>query len=174
MHGRVVQVGDLKVAFLGGVFRQEIWYPPQMYKSASELFASVKFDTYQEYVQHLKRKTPPHLWNSDVKVNGLLRKHRTSIFPDVYRALLKQRAHMFISHEAGAWAHEHGFQAVDELRGRMGADKHFFGHHHCRRYRKDARGAVSIGVGYCGITAIDGTTIIRPGDFDRQRSEPLW
>jgi calcineurin-like phosphoesterase family protein len=173
MHGRVVQVGDLKVAFLGGVFRQESWYPPQTYKSASELFASVKFDTYQEYVQHLKRKTPPKIWDTDEKVRGLLRKHRTSIFPSVYRALLKQRANTLISHEAGAWAHHHGFQCIDDLRSGMGAMSHFFGHHHARRFRKDARRAISVGVGLRGITSIDGSTIIRPGDLDRQRAEPL-
>ena len=174
MHGKVIQVGHLKCAFLGGVFREEVWYPSRTYRNESELFASAQFDCYEDYLKHLRRKTPPRSWNDDPAVVGRLRKHKTTIFPAVYRALLKQRAHMLITHEAGAWAHVNGFQAIDELRERMGAKMHFFGHHHCRRYRSNARGDISVGVGLRSIVAIDGLTVIREGELDRQRLDPEW
>jgi predicted phosphodiesterase len=173
MHGKVVQVGHLKCAFLGGVFREEVWYPPQEYRYDSELFASAKFDSYQDYVSHLGRKTSPQAWAEDPAVAGRLRKHHTTIFPSVYRSLLKERAHILVTHEAGIWAHTNGFQAIDELRRRMGAKLHFFGHHHCYRFRQNDRGECSFGVGLRGILAIDGS-VIREGELDRQRPDPQF
>ena len=120
LHGRVVSVASFKVAGLGGVFRGKIWDPTVPMESAA-------FDSPKEMLQHVNRggRARPHdLWRG-----GISRKHRSSIFPSDYRALLVERAHILVTHEAPG-AHPHGFQVLDELALSLGAGLVVHGHHH--------------------------------------------
>jgi predicted phosphodiesterase len=172
IHGRVVQVAGLRVAGLGGVFRQkEIWGPPRRFRHEAEHMADSKFDSYEDYVQALKRKSPPRTWSDDPAALKRVRKHRTSIFPATWTALSKLRANILVAHEAPS-AHPHGFQSIDLLAQKMHATVVAHGHHHDAldySARTSADGFRTIGVGLRGITALDGT-VIRPGELDHQRS----
>ena len=95
--------------------------------------------------------------------------HQTTIFPNVYARLAKQKADVLLTHEAPS-VHPHGFAAIDELAQTMGVQATFHGHHHdAKDYRDewDRLGFRAYGVGFCGMTNIDGS-IVRPGDFDDQ------
>ena len=149
LHGQVVEVAGVRIAGLGGVFRGRVWSPP-----GDPVFASP-----DDLVQSAGRG---NLWR-----NGLTRQHRSTIFPVDYASLMGQRADVLVSHEAPS-VHQHGWDAVDALASSLRVRKSFHGHHHDRQdYSRhwDALGFEAHGVGFCGITALDGT-VIRAGDFD--------
>ena len=149
LHGQVVEVAGVRIAGLGGVFRGRVWSPPR-----DPVFASP--DDLERSVGTSNR------WR-----NGLTRKHRSTIFPVDYARLMGQRADVLVSHEAPS-VHQHGWDAVDALASSLRVRKSFHGHHHDRQdYSRhwDALGFEAHGVGFCGITALDGT-VIRAGDFD--------
>lgn len=70
LHGRVVVVGGVRIAGLGGVFRGQVWTPP-----VDWLFESSK-----EFTARCGRG---NRWR-----DGLPRKHRSSIFPEDYFRLV--------------------------------------------------------------------------------------
>lgn len=65
--------------------------------------------TFENPKQYLARCGKGNLWRG-----GLPLTHRSTIFPDDYERLLKQRADILVTHEAPS-AHPHGFAAIDLL-----------------------------------------------------------
>jgi len=105
---------------------------------------------------------------------GLPLRHRSTIFPDTYAALSRQRADVLVTHEAPSY-HPHGFEAIELLAACMGVSASFHGHHHDRLdYSAFAArdGFRAYGVGLRGITALDGT-IVRVGELDAARAGRL-
>ena len=155
LNGRVDTVAGIRIAGLGGIFRGKVWMPP----------AAPAFDSYAAW---LKDNKPRH-GGIDVAKETLVRTHQTTIFPDVYARLAKQKADVLVTHEAPS-VHSHGFAAIDDLAKAMGVQATFHGHHHdAKDYQQDwgRLGFRAYGVGFCGMTNIDGS-IVRPGDFDDQ------
>ena len=111
LHGRVVEVAGYRIAGLGGIFRETIWAPPldPVYRSAAD---------------RLKVIRPTERWRG-----GLPRRHRTSIFPDVYEHLRRQRADILVTHE-GLGGHPHGWKALDDLAIALGVQVVVHGHLH--------------------------------------------
>ncbi len=157
--GRVVELGGMRIAGLGGIFRGEIWNPTDDMEDAD-------FDCYADYEKHLRNKQPFRLRDSlDVVANGRLRKHMTSIFPQQIRELAEQRADILVTHEAPN-LHPHGFAALNDLALSLQVKASFHGHHHdCLAYPRHASGWQPYGVGFCGISNEQGEVIV-PGDFD--------
>jgi hypothetical protein len=176
IDGRVVDVDGVRVAGLGGVFRGEIWYPRDDDRGPS-------FNSYDEYrrssQEYLRLKArlskrdvvqaqavPPesHQWEAqllELSRGGKLLKHRSTIFPDVYERLMSSRADILVTHEAPS-CHPHGFRAIDRLAKAMGVQAIFHGHHHDSQDYTSAfelMGFKSYGVGFRGITDIDGHAI---------------
>lgn len=120
IHGRIVEIGGMKIAGLGGVFRQEIWEP-----GVCENFAD-----YESYLATAKAKRPKRLRE---KITQKDIRHQTSIFPAVYESLATQSADILVCHE-GVSSIQGGFTAIDFLATRMGVQKVFFGHHHMTRH----------------------------------------
>ena len=152
LHGRVVDVAGVRIAGLGGIFRGQVWRPPETpsYESAKD-FARIQ--------------GAGNRWRE-----GLALKHRSSIFPDDYDRLAKLRADVLVTHEAPG-VHPLGFDAIDQLARQMQASTTFHGHHHdSLDYSRhwDQLGHKAYGVGFCGITTLDGT-VIRVGDYDTAR-----
>ena len=159
LDGRVVTLADgTRLAGLGGIFREQVWYPPlparkQNYDAWHEELRSVWHERHWSYLPQL------------------LLTHRTSIFPADYFGLARQQADILVTHEAGA-SHPRGFEAIDELASAMGVQATFHGHHHDRldySARWDELGLRAYGVGRRGITDRDGNVIL-PGDLDEQRA----
>lgn len=160
LHGRVVEIVGIKVAGLGGVFRGEIWYPPDV---------DVQFASYADYIKYLTEQQPLRLRDS-VKSTGKARKHRSSIFYEDWLNLYGQTADILVTHEAPS-CHPHGFREIDVLAQSLRVKFSFHGHHHdslnYRAYDKSL-GFEAFGVGFCGVTDMFGGRIL-PGDFDEAR-----
>lgn len=143
LHGRVVEIAGIRIAGLGGVFRRQVWFPPDTprYESASDFIA---------------RCGKGNLWRQ-----GLPRKHRSSIFPEDYQRLLDEHADVLVSHEAPSF-HPHGFREIDALAKHLGVTASLHGHHHDElNYRPfwSQAGYKSYGVGLCGILNQEGEAV---------------
>lgn len=111
LHGRVVEIAGVRIAGLGGIFRRQVWWAPDK-------------PSYPSAEAFLARCGKGNRWRG-----GLPRKHRSSIFPSDYYALLREKADMLVTHEAPS-CHPHGFVAIDELAAGLGVQVAFHGHHH--------------------------------------------
>lgn len=150
--GRVVTIAGLRVAGLGGVFRGKVWMPP----------ADAVYESENDFLRHSGKG---NRWRG-----GLPRPHHSTIFPDTYHRLVRERADLLITHEAPS-CHPHGFAEIDELARALRVKAAFHGHHHdCLDYSQvwDELGFQAFGVGLRGITDSHGTVIV-PGELDAQR-----
>lgn len=155
LHGRVVEIDGLRIAGLGGTFREKIWLSP----------APPMFHAYQYFEEDLWRRSLPN----QAREQYLLR-YSSAIFPDTYDALARQHADILVTHEAPS-CHPHGFEAIDLLAQGMGVQTLFHGHQHdSLNYRAwDAHLRFRAhGVGFCGIMDMHGGYLL-VGDFDEAR-----
>ena len=111
LHGRVVEIDGFKIAGLGGIFRSQVWYPPEQ----------PKYTTKQDFIAQCGKG---NLWRG-----GLPRKHRSSIFPEDIKIFESLKADILVTHEAPI-AHPHGFQVIDNLAQSLEAKIIIHGHHH--------------------------------------------
>ncbi|NBA13457.1 metallophosphoesterase family protein [Aeromonas caviae] len=125
LHGRVVEIDGVNIAGLGGIFRRQIWYPPEQPRCV----------TRQDFLAHCGKG---NLWR-----NGLPRKHRSSIFPEDIKLFRGLNADILVSHEA-PHKHPHGFRVIDELAHSLGATKIIHGHHH-NAYSYDSQDYLNVG-----------------------------
>lgn len=155
LHGRVVEIEGLRVAGLGGTFREKIWLPP----------APPQFHAFQYFEEDVRQRSIQRSAR-----DHLLLRYSSAIFPDTVEALRNQRADILVTHEAPS-CHPHGFRSIDALATTMGVQAVFHGHQHdSLNYRKadDRMGFRAYGVGFCGILDMHGG-IVLPGDFDEAR-----
>jgi hypothetical protein len=102
--GKVIEVGGLRIAGLGGVFKPRIWHP-----RADEPGGRIEppsFTTRGDFLRSLK---PREHWR-----DGLPLWHRDSIFPEDFSALGQHRFDVLVCHEAPS-CHRHGFAVIDGL-----------------------------------------------------------
>lgn len=111
LHGKVMNIGGLQIAGLGGVFRGQIWYPPEVPR-------------YQTKADFIARCGKGNRWRG-----GLPLKHRSSIFPEDFELFKDQKADVLVCHEAPG-THPHGFAVIDELADSLGVKHIIHGHHH--------------------------------------------
>ncbi len=109
--GKVIEIGGLRIAGLGGVFKPRIWTPPE----------SPSFNTRGDFLQSLP---PREQWRG-----GLPLWHRDSIFPEDFARLARHRFDVLVTHEAPS-CHRHGSAAIDRLADVAGARLIVHGHHH--------------------------------------------
>lgn len=111
LHGRHVEIDGFKIAGLGGIFRGQVWYPPEL----------PRFMTREDFIAHCGKG---NLWRG-----GLPRKHRSSIFPEDIQCFDSLKADILVTHEAPI-DHPHGFQAINELAQSLEVKTIIHGHHH--------------------------------------------
>jgi len=164
IHGRVVVLPNgQRLAGLGGVFRESVWYP-----SASA--AREGAPQYRTMKEHAKSTPRQDRWQG----TGPPRKHWGTIYPETVDMLANMRTDVLITHESPGY-HPNGFELLDTLAQSMGTNVTVHGHHHDRIDSSDrwaAQGFKSFGVGLRGITAIDedgNAEVIVPGELDAQR-----
>lgn len=165
IHGRVVTLPNgTRLAGLGGVFRESVWYPDP----AAARGGAPAFRNREQHAQATPRQ--------DRFAGGPHRRHWGSIYPDELDRLAGLEADVLITHEAGGY-HPNGFEIIDDLVRVLGAKVHVHGHHHDAldsSPRWEKQGFKSFGVGLRGITAIDiagGSTVIMRGELDDQRAQ---
>ncbi len=111
LHGRVVDVAGLRVAGVGGVFRESIWAPPLA-------------PAYRSVAERLRVSRPSERWRG-----GLPLRHRSTIFMEVVERLSRLRADVLVSHEA-LGGHPHGWPVLDTLASSLGVQVAVHGHLH--------------------------------------------
>lgn len=126
LDGRITEICGVRIAGLGGVFRKEIWLPGDFVTYDKNHAHS----SYEAYLFWLDSKRPP-------KDRGMLGKqalrHKSSIFPEAYQSLMREKADILIAHEAPGCIPS-GFRALDYLADAMEVKKIIFGHHHVTRH----------------------------------------
>ncbi|WP_292451998.1 metallophosphoesterase [Methylibium sp.] len=150
LHGRVATLPDgTRVAGLGGVFRERVWYPP----------GDARFNNHEA---HLNATGPWDRWR-----DGPPLRHWSSIYPEVVAELAAMEADVLVTHEAPA-CHPNGFALIDDLARAMRVRALFHGHHHDRLDYSEGwpkLGFRAFGVGLRGITRLDGAPVVT-GELD--------
>ncbi len=150
LHGKVLDVAGVKIAGLGGVFRGQIWMPPN-----APLFRSPSV--------YLKKIDKGSTWRG-----GLPRRHRTTIFSSDYEKLQIDKAEVLVTHEAPS-AHEKGFKCIDKLAQDLGVKYLFHAHQHESKNYGEVNGCIARGVGLRGIVNLAGEIIV-PAEVDLRPS----
>jgi predicted phosphodiesterase len=136
LHGRVATVAGYKVAGLGGVFRESIWDPRFLMREANFLSA-------EKLRRHM---APEERWRDGVSL-----RHRSSIFPDEFMRLAKQRADVLVTHE-GLGGVVHGQPILNTLAAAMGVSLVAHGHlHKDFDYLSEGRIALDSAFGVFGV-----------------------
>lgn len=163
IHGRMVTLPDgMRIAGLGGVFRQTVWYPD----AAAARPGQAGFRSRAEHARATLRK--------DRWQGGPPRRHWSTIYPQEVDRLADLRADILVTHEAPSY-HASGFSILDTLAQSMGVRLAVHGHHHDALDSSACwmqQGFKSFGVGLRGITAIDidgQMRVVVPGERDRER-----
>jgi predicted phosphodiesterase len=164
LHGRVVNINGLRIAGLGGIFREEIWHPD----AAGGEPSHTSLNEFAEKVRAEAARQGASL-HAAISAEGQIRTHGTSIFYEDYLALHGTRADILVTHEAPS-CHPKGHALIDELARSMGVSTLFHGHHHDRldySAHTQACGFATHGVGIRGVTRLDGTPVL-----DGERDAP--
>jgi len=162
LHGRVVEIGGLRVAGLGGTFRPRVWHPPNPPRlhGRAELPAD--------------RASLGPGW-SEQAIGAL--EHSLgamAIWPEDVEALATQRADVLVTHEAPS-SHPSGVAVLDDLARRMGARLVVHGHHHIGYRARHQDGLEAQGVGAAWAMCQHGQ-VHWPGEKERWlgRSPAGW
>lgn len=154
--------GCVRIAGLGGVFRESVWHPDP----ASQMAGKPVFRNAKEHAARTPRQD---------RCQGMQhRKHWSSIYPDVVDRLANMRADVIVTHEAPGY-HPYGFEILDTLAQQMRAKVLIHGHQHDRldsSARWEQQGFKSYGVGLRGISALNAAgelEVIAPGELDEHR-----
>ncbi|GGP26813.1 metallophosphoesterase family protein [Silvimonas amylolytica] len=141
LHGRVVDIAGYRIAGLGGVFRKQVWMPPQ----------GPKFESPRDYLDSCGKG---NWWRG-----GLPLRHRSTIFRSDMGFALAERADILVCHEAPS-CHPHGIAAIDELARTLGVRRVFHGHHHQLYVQPDTGlGFSTVGTGLRGIVDVSGEIV---------------
>jgi predicted phosphodiesterase len=176
LHGRVVEIDGLRVAGLGGVFRESVWYPrydPEAVPHYETYDAFVKSELAAERWKEYRRLKASGQAPDGLPSPALLGKaltHKSTIFYEDWLRLYGQRADILVTHEAPS-CHPNGFIALDVLAQSMRVKYAFHGHQHDRlnySEHEERLGFSANGVGFRAISDQWGG-MIRAGDFDEQR-----
>ena len=112
IDGQVVDVGGCRVAGLGGVFKESVWYPGR---------AAPRHHSREDCVATAGKG---NLWRG-----GVPRRKRDAIFPADWERLADERADVLILHEAPE-SHPYGFRELGDLARSMGVRIVLHGHQH--------------------------------------------
>ncbi len=153
LHGRVAEIGGLRIAGLGGTFRPRIWEPPE----PPRLHARAELDADL-------RALGPH-WRDDHVAALAQSLGALAIWPEDVALLRAQRADILVTHEAPG-AHPAGKPVLDDLARAMGARLIVHGHHHVTYRAVAPDGLEAQGVASAWAVGHDGAELWR-GDKPR-------
>jgi len=153
LHGKVREIGGLRIAGLGGTFRPRVWEPPEppRIRTRAELR-----DDLAAMAGH---------WPEAHRAALVHSLGETAIWHEDLEALARQRADILVTHEAPG-SHPLGKPVLDDLARRMGARLVIHGHHHVAYAAKAADGLRVLGVASAWGVRHDGT-VLWQGDRPR-------
>lgn len=148
LHKRVVEIGGIRVAGLGGTFVPEVWRgnaPPKL-RRRDELAADLP-------------RSRPEL--SPERLAALARfLADTAIWAEDVDSLAAQRADVLVTHEAPS-SHPEGMRVLDDLARAMGARLIVHGHHHVTTHARAEDGLQALSVGDGWAVGLDGGVVWR-------------
>ena len=153
LHGHVVEIDGLRVAGLGGIFRESIWYP--------QTSADIE-PVYPDYKTYLKQMLGVEHGLKSPPLVGDALMHKSTIFWNDWIQLFGQQADILVTHEAPS-CHPNGFKGIDVLAQSMGVKFAFHGHHHDRLNYADhekSLGFSAHGVGLRGVSDMYGGMVL--------------
>jgi predicted phosphodiesterase len=173
LHGKVTEIDGLRIAGLGGVFRESVWYPrndpeavPHYETYDAFIKAELDAERWKEYRRLKAAGAEPNGLPSPA-LQGKALTHKSTIFYEDWLNLYGQRADILVTHEAPS-CHPYGFIALDVLAQSMRVKYSFHGHMHDRlNYSEhhERLGFSAHGVGFCGVTNQHGK-MVKAGEFD--------
>ncbi|MCC6717531.1 MAG: metallophosphoesterase [Acetobacteraceae bacterium] len=137
LHGRVVELGGLRIAGLGGTFHTRVWNPP----------APPRLHSRDQLAADLATLGPG--WSADATASLATALAGMAIWPEDVEALSRQRADILVTHEAPS-SHRSGVAVLDDLARAMGASLVVHGHHHTgyRAVAEDGLEVQGVGAGW--------------------------
>lgn len=153
LHGRVAEIGGLRIAGLGGTFRPRVWEPPE----PPRLFA--------------REQLPADLagmaghWPASHRAALAHSLGVAAIWPEDIERLSAQHADILVSHEAPA-SHPAGKAVIGDLARKMGARLVIHGHHHVNYRAAAPDGLIVLGVASAWGVLQDGS-VLWPGERPR-------
>jgi len=156
LHGRVAEVGGLRIAGLGGTFRPRVWDPP----TEPRLHARAHLD---DDIAALGREWQDH--HRSALAHSL---STAAIWPEDYHGLADQKADILVTHEAPS-SLLRGKGALDQLARAMGAKLIVHGHHHVGYRARSPDGLRVLGVGAAWGITVEGD-VLWSGDKERHRT----
>ena len=127
LGNRVVEIAGVRIAGLGGEFRQEIWHP-------QDGEGKPKWNRRQDYLtslapgEGLEGTLPENCWQAGLPLRGW-----TAIFPEDFDILFDQGpADILVTHVAPDW-HEYGFKEINEMAELLEVKTIVHGHLHHNR-----------------------------------------
>lgn len=134
LHGRVMDIGGLRVAGLNGIFRPRVWDP----RRAPGL--RHRHELPDNLAKLGKSLSPDH-------VKALTHSLSTiAIWPEDVEAMSSLRADVLVVHDAPC-SHRDGHAVLTDLARAMGASLIVHGHHHVSYLSQHASGLRAMGVG---------------------------
>jgi len=154
LHGRVVEIGGLRVAGLGGVFRRRVWEPPAAPRLRRRADLAADLGTLDASWSPAQRQALGEALAA------------MAIWPEDWEALLGQHADVLVTHEAPS-SHPAGAAALEGLARAMGARLVVHGHHHVNALSAASEGGLRVlGVAAGWGVAADGG-VLWPGEAPR-------
>lgn len=154
LHGKVLEIGGIRVAGLGGAFLPHVWpgnAPPRLHRR-------------EQLLDDLARNHPDLRPPQAATLTHFLL--TTAIWPEDIEALAAQTADILVTHEAPS-SHPEGIAVLDDLARAMGARLIVHGHHHVTVHAEAGDGLRSIGVGAAWAVGLDGRVVWRGTKRDR-------
>lgn len=137
LDGCVVRMAGQRIAGLGGVFKEKVWYPgkgePRHASRQERLAATGKGSRWR---------------------GGLPRRLRDAIWPAEWQELTTQSADVLVLHEAPE-SHPNGFRALGDLARSLGVHTVLHGHHHHDYETRIEGGIRVIGLALSGSRVLD-------------------
>lgn len=165
LNARVVEIAGLRIAGLGGIFREKIWDPDCEEMPAIRNWRELAVAQNTKRPKRLRIDQPTV---EQIAADSVLRKHSSTIFYDDWFRLYGQQADILVTHEAPD-CHEYGYKAITALAQSLKVKFAFHGHmHDDRRYESTDKGFQAISVGFMGITDQYGG-LIKIGELEAPR-----
>ncbi|MBV8612209.1 MAG: metallophosphoesterase [Acetobacteraceae bacterium] len=162
LHGRVAEIGGLRIAGLGGTFRPRVWEPPEPPRLRARAELPADLAAMAGHWPEAHRAALAHSLGA------------AAVWPEDVARLSTMRADVLVAHEAPS-SHPVGKAVIDELARRMGARLVVHGHHHVNYRARAPDGLEVLGVAPAWGVLQDGR-VLWPGERPRPlgRLAPGW